>query len=349
MLLLGTVTPNQNCISYMTHRILLLVCCAFGTVLLGTTGVVPVVAANFPPLPTGNTGIASRHPGDAGIASDPEVIFADDFESYTNVSALSSRWDEMFHTSNIRLATESGNVFRGGKSLEFTVPQSGSEVSNNAIKYVSPGRDVLFVRYYGKVDTGFNALGSSHNGNSMSAKYCCPGVPANGTNKFLVSLETWRDQTSQPNPGKLNVYMYHPDQRDIWGDHFYPTGIVSPFTNTPFNYGPEFVARPDVTPQLGRWYSYELMVKTNTPGQRDGRVAVWLDGNLIADFHNLRLRETTSLKIDQFTIDLHVNSNSLAMARKWSDNVVAATSYIGPVSTSSSQAPQPPTNVRIVR
>src|SRR4029453_848314 len=28
----------------------------------------------------GNTGIASRHPGDAGIGSDPDVIFADDFE-----------------------------------------------------------------------------------------------------------------------------------------------------------------------------------------------------------------------------------------------------------------------------
>jgi hypothetical protein len=333
----------------MINRIALpLLCFSAGMVLFGAANFRPLIAASFPPLPTGNTGIASRYPGDSGIGSDPEVVFADDFESYSSVSGLTSRWNEMFHTENIRLATESSNVFRGGKSLEFTVPQSNNEISNNAIKYVNPTRDVLFVRYHAKLDTSFNAAGSSHNGNSISAKYCCPGVPANGTNKFLVSLETWRDGSNQPNPGQLNVYMYHPDQRDIWGDHFYPTGIVSPFTNTPFNYGPEFVSRPDFTPVLGRWYSYELMVKTNTPGQRDGRVAVWVDGNLVADFHNLRLRETTSLKIDQFTIDLHVNNPSIGMARKWSDNVVAATSYIGPVSTSTGQVPSPPRNLRIV-
>jgi hypothetical protein len=172
-------------------------------------------------------------------------------------------------------------------------------------------------------------------------------VPANGTNKFLVSYEAWRDQTSQLNPGKLNVYVYHPEQRDQWGDHFYPTGIVSPFTLTPFNFGPDFVARPDVTPELGRWYSYELMVRANTPGQRDGRIAIWLDGALVADFTNLRLRETTSLKIDQFTLDLHVRSNTRAVARKWFDNVVAATSYIGPMMDSSGLR-QPPADFRLV-
>ena len=82
---------------------------------------------------------------------------------------------------------------------------------------------------------------------------------------------------------------------------------------------------------LGRWYCYEMMVKANTPGQRDGRIAFWLDGQLIADFPNLRLRETTALTIDRFTLDLHVHGNNLAVARKWYNNVVAATSYIGPM------------------
>ena len=318
-------------------------------VFLTTIGATQLVVTAVPPLPTGNTGIASRYPGDAGIASDPGVIFTDDFESYSSVSGLSSRWSQVFHTSNIRLATETANVYRGGKSLEFSVPVTTSEVSNNAIKSVSPERDTLFVRHYAKYDAGFNVIGSSHNGSSISAHYCCPGVPANGLNKFLVSPEFWRDQTSALNPGKLNVYVYHPEQRDQWGDHFYPTGVVSPFTNTPGNFGPDFVSRPDFTPVLNRWEPDELMVKANTPGQRDGRIAVWVDGNLAADFPNLRLRDTTSLKIDQFTIDLHVHDNTIAVARKWFDNVVAATSYIGPVATgTTSPPPSPPTNLRIV-
>ena len=192
-------------------------------------------------------------------------------------------------------------------------------------------------------------MGSSHNGGTISSKYCCPGVRADGYNKFFVSYEAGREETATANPGRLNIYIYHPEQRDIWGDHFFPTGRVVPFDRTPGNLGSEFVARPDVIPELGRWYCYELMVKANTPGQRDGRIAMWLDGKLIADFPNLRLRETNSLKIDRFTIDLHVNSNTLAIARKWYDNVVASTSYIGPmVSNPLPQALKAPTGLRIV-
>jgi hypothetical protein len=299
-------------------------------------------------LPEGNTGIAARYPGDAGIGSDSSVIFADDFESYSSAAGLSSRWNNLYQTSNIRIATESGNVFSGSRALELTVPQTSGEVSNAAAKLVSPERDVLFLRYYAKFDSGFNVLGSSHNGAMISAHYCCPGVPANGTNKFLVSYEAWRESTTTANPGRLNAYVYHPEQRDIWGDHFFPTGAVLPNPSQPGNFGTSFIARTDVIPQVGRWYCYELMVKANTAGQRDGRIAMWLDGRLIADFPNLRLRDTNALKINQFEIDLHVNGNSLALARKWYDNVVAATSYIGPIS-GTAPPPAPATNLHFVR
>ena len=90
------------------------------------------------------------------------------------------------------------------------------------------------------------------------------------------------------------------------------------------------------------------MVKANTPGQRDGRIAFWLNGQLIADFPNLRLRDSTALTIDRFTLDLHVLNNNLGVAQKWYDNVVAATSYIGPM-VSATQPPNTPTGLRIVR
>ena len=283
------------------------------------------------PLPAGSSGIAAKYPGDVGIGADPAVIFADDFESYGSGAGLTAKWDSAYHAANIRIATEAANVHGGSKALELTVPKQSSEVSNTALKTVSPGRDVLFLRYYSRYDTGFDVLGSSHNGSTMSSNYCCPGVPADGYNKFLVSYEAGRETKAVANPGQLNLYIYHPDQRDIWGDHFYPTGVVYPFSYKPFDFGPDFVSRPDVTPQLGKWYCYELMVKTNTPGKRDGRVALWLDGKLIADFLNLRLRDVSKLKIDRFSLDFHIKSNTAGATKKWYDNVVAATSYIGPV------------------
>ena len=297
----------------------------------GTTG-----AAGTSGLPEGNTGIASRHPGDVGIAGDADVIFADDFESYTRGADLNQRWDAVYQNQYVAITTDAANVYRGAKSLEFTLPQQTAELSDATDKLVNPEQDVLFLRYYSKFQPPYDVVGSSHNGSSISAHYfvngqATPGVPANGTNKFLANLEHWRGDAGTPSPGHLNVYVYHPAQRDMWGDHFFPTGVVLPNTSLPFDFGPTFVSRPDVLPPLDRWYCYEYMLRANTPGQRDGRIAIWIDGKLTADFPGLRLRDVASLKIDRFGLSFHIGSNPNGQAKKWYDNVVAARSYIGPV------------------
>lgn len=291
-------------------------------------------------LPEGNSGIASKYPGDAGIGNDSNVIFSDDFESYTATSGLTSRWSESYHNENIRIATEYGTFYSGKKAVEFQIPKTNVEVSNTLVKYISPTRDVLFVRYYAKLDSGFNILGSSHNGCTISSSYwdgpgSGPGIKADGYNKFMTSYEAGRFDSSIPNPGQLNLYIYHPEQRDIWGDHFFPNGEIMPWTYLKGDFGPNFVSRPQIVPALGKWYSYELMVKANTPGQRDGRIAMWLDGKIIADFMNLRLRDTTDLKIDRMSVDLHVNGTTQNVTKRWIDNVVVSTSYIGPMYTGS--------------
>jgi hypothetical protein len=106
---------------------------------------------------------------------------------------------------------------------------------------------------------------------------------------------------------------------------------VMPNTSVKFDFGPNFVSRSQIIPELDRWYCYEFMVQANTPGQRDGRIAGWLDGKLVMDFMNLRLRDVASLKIDRFGISFHIGSNPNGEAKKWYDNVVAASSYIGPM------------------
>ena len=300
----------------------------------GTTG--SAGAGGLPPLPEGNSGIASRHPGDVGIGGDPDVIFADDFESYARAADLNGRWDAVYQNQYVDITTAAANVYRGGNALQFTLPQQTAELSDATDKLVSPEQDVLFLRYYSKFQPPYDVVGSSHNGSSISAHYfingqATPGVPADGTNKFLANLENWRGDAATPSPGDLNIYLYHPEQRSQYGDHFFPDGDVSPNTSIKFDYGPGFVSRPDIVPALDRWYCYEVMVKANTPGQRDGRIAVWLDGALAADFPGLRLRDVATLKIDRFGLSFHIGSNPNGQARKWYDNVVAARSYVGPL------------------
>jgi hypothetical protein len=287
-------------------------------------------------LPDGDSGIAAKYPGDVGIEADASVIFADDFESHSQVTDLEQKWDAIYQYDQIRIATEPGSFYAGQKALEFTVPQQDNELSNATDKILTEERDVLFLRYYSKFQPPYDVVGSSHNGSMISAHYfidgqATPGIPADGTNKFLANLENWRGEAATPSPGHLNIYIYHPEQRSEWGDHFFPTGTVLPNSSEPFDFGPDFVSRPDVLPELDKWYCYEYMLKANTPGERDGRIAVWVDGKLTADFGNLRLRDIDSLKIDRFGLSFHIGSNPNGETKKWYDNVVAATSYIGPM------------------
>ncbi len=300
----------------------------------------PAQEGPLPPLPEGDRGIAAKYPGDVGIEKDPAVVLHDDFEDASNAESLRRKWDfAVHHDKQIRIAGEAGNIHGGRKALEFTVPKQEQELSNAISKRVKDEQDVLFLRYYSKFEKGFDQVGSSHNGSTISAHYhqdgrATPGVPADGKNKFLICFENWRGEAKTKPPGDLNVYIYWPEQKTGFGDHFFPSGTVIPFSynrSGAATFGKQFIDRPDIIPELDRWYCYEVMLKANTVGKRDGRVACWLDGRLIADFPNLRFRDVASLKIDHFGIGLHIGSNTIRENKKWYDDVVAATSYIGPI------------------
>jgi hypothetical protein len=279
-------------------------------------------------------GIAAGYPGDAGIGADPRVIFADAFESYDAASDLDARWSARYH--NVSITRDLAHVHAGAQAVEMLLPRQEVELSNGIAKVLARELDVLHLRYYSKFDTTFDVTGSSHNGGGISARYfdrgrATPGVRADGTNKFLVEFENWRDDAETRSPGEQNVYVYHPGQRSDYGDHFFPDGRVLPGSSIPGDFGPGFVARPNVIPELGRWYSFELMLRANTPGLRDGRVSAWIDGVLVADFPGLRLRDIGTLAVDRFGLSLHARSNPAGATRKWYDDVVAATEYIGPM------------------
>ena len=290
------------------------------------------------PLPQGNHGIAAKHPGDRGIEQDPDVIFHDDFEN----GKVSDKWSNYYQQHLTTYTTEPANVHAGKRALEFTVPKQQAELSNGVDKELK-GYDVVFLRYYSKFDKGFDQVGSSHNGGFLAAQtpdlaYSNPGLVANGKNKFQASFENWRGTATDKSPGLMNVYVYHPAQRSQWGDHFFPNGEVSPNTSLPGDFGPHFTPRPQFTPELDRWYCYELMLKANTPGQRDGRIGCWVDGKLIADFPNLRFRDVVTLKIMRASLDLHIRNNTVRENKKWYDDVVIATSYVGPMAAQAGNA-----------
>jgi hypothetical protein len=72
------------------------------------------------------------------------------------------------------------------------------------------------------------------------------------------------------------------------------------------------------------------MVRANTPGRNDGEVKYWIDGQLAGDFPDLNVRSLSTLKLDRALLGLHA-LHSERINKKWYDNVVIATKYIGPM------------------
>src|SRR5947209_397000 len=75
------------------------------------------------------SGIAARYPGDKNIASDPAVIFADDFESYTSATQLLTKWTHApgHAKGRLKISTAAGTFFAGKKGLEMNLPISTSK------------------------------------------------------------------------------------------------------------------------------------------------------------------------------------------------------------------------------
>ena len=293
-----------------------------------------------PALPEGNTGIAASYPNDSGIATNANVVFADGFDSYTSVSQMAGNYNGYFQQSNFALDTST--FFGGSKALRIRMPQAGDEINNALIKRISPTRDKVFLRVYSRYQPNYSGLQDSHNGIRITGNYLGPGRRPNGRDFFLVNIETSRFQ-GEAEPGYTHAYVYHPEQDDIYGEHWYSNGQTS---NGAQSFGPFFVPRPRTVPPRGVWTCFEVLVQMNTPGSRDGRVAFWQDGVLMADWQNVRFRDVTTVKIDEIQLENGGKSSS-QVNDKWYDNLVIATSYIGPVSTGGPAPPAPPTNLRI--
>jgi hypothetical protein len=295
----------------------------------------------IPALPEGN-GIAACYGGDAGIDRDAAVVFADGFES-TPVGPLppgyrvsdEKAWDNSWG-GVITDAPE--NVHGSGRSLEMTLERPGPRPAGAGIqKHLDEGCETLFLRYYARFASENDLWhGGAHNGGNIDAHASgvplgCPGVRANGSNKYTAVLDTYRSEAEIPSPGHTVIYCYHMDQGGRWGDQFYPAGHVLPAGRGSAIFGEDFQPRPDFVPQQGVWHCYELMVRANTPGRRDGRIAFWVDGHVRGDFPNLRLRNVSTLKANHFTLGIYTHNPRVKHnVTMWYDDVVAATSYIGP-------------------
>ncbi len=93
-----------------------------------------------------------------------------------------------------------------------------------------------------------------------------------------------------------------------------------------------------VIPPLDRRQCWEFMLEANAPAKADGKQAMWVDGKLVGEFTGIRWRNDPELKINCFWLEHYGYDNSDPTKQFWKDkqtvwfdDVVIATSYIGPM------------------
>ncbi|MDQ3621501.1 MAG: hypothetical protein M3463_03305 [Verrucomicrobiota bacterium] len=272
--------------------------------------------------------LASRYPNDEGIARDPEVLFADDFEA-----GDFKRWDERRGTAAV-----SEEAPHAGKYCAAMPMIRGKNTGGDAIKWFMPGAGIVHARCYVKFSKNYGYCHhflwlSANPRNQKWRSFGKAGLKPDGT-YFSTGMEPWFAWGKNPRPGELNFYSYFPamaiDEKmgKYWGNSFFPPGPDRG----------KAASAHRVVPALDKWQCWEFMIQANTPGKDDGRQAMWLDGKLVADFGGIRWREDPELKINCFWLQ-HYGMDSGDPSKQfwpqqqsvWFDDVVIARRYIGPM------------------
>lgn len=260
-------------------------------------------------------GIAAKYAKDQNLAYDPDVIALWDYEDGENF-----RYGWAGGLRGYSRSTDPANLLLGQNSLKSVLYEG---TNGNGDYMIIASENSLFQRWYMKLDAGFqfsatgmkiHGFGGYGTGQSPTVVQGAAGIRPDGTNKMYAIIYMTADN-------RTGLYYYHPDQRGGWGDQV--------------TFGP--------TIETGRWYCYEIMVKVNTPGQYNGEMKCWLDGNLVHSNTSLRWRTVNSLAIN-LVLD-HTYNPVVKNQNVHFDNRVVARKYIGPASGTGPNSPPIPTTI----
>ncbi len=290
-----------------------------------------------------NWGIAKDYPNDVGIKNHPKVLAAEDFESGSvtivteedryanNVSVVDSKsYTGKF--SSERNWAEGDN----GPTTRFRIPDSAHEgIRSTYFVRMCFNYDHSFHPGEDRIDAGVGVKGFGIVAESETED---TGImtPCNGKNWYNAQVQFvgWGpSEKPQANDKYLwvgHLYSYNPSPEDAV-PALGKIKVSDPAAgDKPYRFSS--YADPFFYIDFGGWHCYEVGMYLNTPGKNDGEARFWIDGILQSRVTNIRYRDIESLKPTTMHINLHrTTENFPHTMTRWTDNIVMATRYIGPV------------------
>ncbi|MFG0264146.1 MAG: polysaccharide lyase [Rhodopirellula sp. JB055] len=269
-------------------------------------------------------GIAAKYENDRGIAKDPDVIFATDFEQ----ADWESEWTQAGPNGKVDTVDPDTN-FKGfiplqGKALRSRIPEGGFTALNTLYKFdeqIGSEPEEIYFRYHLRLADDWNQTVQGGKLPGISGTYGRAGWggrKSDGTDGWSArGLFQKTIPAGNPLAGTTPVgfYCYHADMKGTYGSHWVWSQGYRGYLKT------------------NRWYTIEQHCHLNTPGEKDGVLRAWIDGHLAFEKTDVRFRLTDELKIEQIWMNLYHGGKTASPHDQhvFIDNVVIAEAYIGPM------------------
>lgn len=304
-------------------------------------------------LPEG-PGLSAKYPNDAGLAKDPSVVVFENFEE-GELADLKKTWSEISNAGQevVSFKADAPIPSAGKRAIQLTA-NVAKNTGGHLYRKLPRELDVAFLRFYVKfpADAGYIHHFVHFGGYRPATNWPQGGAGSKprGDERMTVGIEPLGKNGTVEPPGVWNFYPYWHEMKVSAGNRYWGNSITPP--------------EPLVIPR-DHWQCVEIMMKCNTPGQRDGELALWLDGKLSMHvrkgtprkqwtgmgfemakegagepFEGFSWRTTPELKINflwmlHYVTDTNQRRNKVGDINKpvtvWFDNIVVSEKYVGPI------------------
>lgn len=290
-----------------------------------------------------NYGLALDYPNDEGIEAHPHVLAAESFESGSvTIPTQEDRYKNSVVVTDATAYTGSYSSEMAwsegerGPTTRFTIPDSAHQGE----------RSTYFVRLCFNYDSSFHpgpdriesGVGVKGFGVVAESETEPTGLdhPPNGRNWYNAQVQFvgWGpSQKPQANDGYLwvgHLYSYNPAPTRAKAALGELKSTDPAVGDTPYRFSS--YADPFFFLDYNAWHCYEVGMYLNTPGRHDGEARFWIDGVLQSRVTHIRYRDLGSLMPNEMHLNLHRTTEEFPHTMyRWTDNIVLATRYIGPV------------------
>jgi hypothetical protein len=268
-------------------------------------------------------GLAAKHPGDVGLQDDPAVLLFEDFEQEPKRAAWMKPggwFDQEFKPGSGCEITDQVPAAAGKRCLQFNL-KKGKTGSGGMFHLIKPV-DTLYFRYYRmfEKDWEWPKGYGPHDGMIFGGTWDAPTKT-----DLSIYVDFWQtaDTVARIATAKQKIGY------DGWNDWLKKKGRLAPVGGNGFAWNK---SKPDKI-EPGKWHCVEVMVKLSAPGQEDGAVKLWVNGKLVSEYSDLPLRDADhpDLLLNMAFLAPYFHPGSGKDQTHWADQIVVATSYIGPV------------------